>query len=93
MCFSASASFSAAALLLGIGALTLRSALATRQPRALLFAAIPILFAIQQLIEGVIWLTFTDELDDNAEDRSQALVSAQAHPAALLGLSAAVIFV
>ena len=61
MCFSATASFSAAALLLGIGALTLRSALATRQPRALLFASIPVLFAIQQLIEGVIWLTFTDE--------------------------------
>ena len=62
MCFSATASFSAGALLLGIAALTLRSARATRQPRALLFAAIPMLFAIQQLIEGVIWLTFTDEL-------------------------------
>ena len=62
MCFSATASFSAGALLLGIGALTLRSAGATRQPRALLFAAIPMLFAIQQLVEGLIWLTFTDEL-------------------------------
>ena len=62
MCFSATASFSAGALLLGIGTLTLRSARATRQPRALLFAAIPILFAIQQVIEGVIWLTFTDGL-------------------------------
>ena len=62
MCFSASASFSAGALLLGIGTLTLRSARATRQPRALLFASIPVLFAIQQLIEGVIWLTFTDQL-------------------------------
>ena len=58
MCFSATASFSAGALLLGIGALTLRWALATRQRRALPFAAIPMLFAIQQLIEGVIWLTF-----------------------------------
>ena len=62
MCFSATASFSAGALLLGIGTLTLRSARATRQPRALLFAAIPMLFAIQQLVEGLIWLTFTDEL-------------------------------
>ena len=61
MCFSAAASFSAGALLLGIGTLTLRSARATRQPRALLFAAIPLLFAIQQLIEGVIWLTFTND--------------------------------
>ncbi len=61
MCFSATASFSAAAFLLGVGTLTLRSALATRQRGALPFAAIPLLFAIQQLIEGVIWLTFTEE--------------------------------
>ena len=61
MCFSATASFSAAAVLLGIGTLTLRSALASRHAyrrRELPFAAIPLLFAIQQLIEGVIWLTF-----------------------------------
>ena len=61
MCFSATASFSAGALLLGIGTLTLRSALAVNQLRALPFAAIPLLFAFQQLIEGVIWLTFGDE--------------------------------
>ena len=61
MCFSATASFSAGALLLGIGALTLRSALATHQRRALPFAAIPMLFAVQQLIEGVIWLSFSHE--------------------------------
>jgi hypothetical protein len=61
MCFSATASFSAGAFLLGVGTLTLRSALASRpsrQRRDLPFAAIPLLFAIQQLIEGVIWLTF-----------------------------------
>ena len=58
MCFSATASFSAGAVLLGIGSLTLRSA---SRPRELAFAAIPMLFAIQQLIEGVIWLTFGDE--------------------------------
>ena len=55
MCFSATASFSAGAALLGLGALTLRSA---GRPRELMFAAIPLLFAIQQLTEGVIWLTF-----------------------------------
>ena len=58
MCFSATASFSAGAVLLGIGSLTLRSA---NRPRELAFAAIPMLFAIQQLIEGVIWLTFRYE--------------------------------
>ena len=58
MCFSATASFSAGAILLGVGTLTLKSA---RHPRELLFAAIPLLFAIQQLSEGVIWLTFRYE--------------------------------
>ena len=61
MCFSATASFSAGAFLLGLGTLTLRSAMAAKQRRALPFAAIPLLFAAQQLIEGVIWLTFGDE--------------------------------
>jgi hypothetical protein len=58
MCFSPTASFSAGAVLLGLGTLTLKSA---RRPRELLFAAIPLLFAIQQLSEGVIWLTFSNE--------------------------------
>ena len=61
MCFSATASFSAGVFLLGVGTLTLRSALASRHSRQrcdLPFAAMPLLFAIQQLIEGVIWLTF-----------------------------------
>jgi hypothetical protein len=58
MCFSATASFAAGGLLLGLGVLTIKSA---RQPRELPFAAIPVLFAIQQLSEGAIWLTFTYE--------------------------------
>ena len=58
MCFSATASFSAGAVLLGIGTLTLKAA---RRPPELPFAAIPLLFAIQQLSEGVIWLTFRYE--------------------------------
>ncbi|MDD3762906.1 MAG: DUF6629 family protein [Pseudomonadota bacterium] len=55
MCFSAAASFTAGAALLGIGAATLRAA---RQPRERPFAAIPLLFGIQQGIEGVLWLAF-----------------------------------
>ena len=58
MCFSATASFSAGAFLLGLGTLTLRSALAVRRRGQLPFAAIPLLFAIQQVTEGAIWLTF-----------------------------------
>lgn len=55
MCFSATASFTSAALLLGTGALTLRKA---RAPRERPFAAIPLIFGMQQLTEGVLWLGF-----------------------------------
>lgn len=55
MCFSATASFGAGTVLLGVGALTWRSA---QQPAELPFAAIPLLFALQQFIEGSIWLSF-----------------------------------
>ena len=58
MCFSATASFSAGVVLVGLGTLTLR---AVRHPRELLLASIPLLFGIQQSIEGVIWLTFRYE--------------------------------
>jgi hypothetical protein len=58
MCFSATASFSASAVLLVIGTVTLRAA---RVPRELPFAAIPLLFGIQQFSEGVIWLSFRPE--------------------------------
>jgi len=58
MCFSASASFSAASLLVGLGTLTWRAA---RQRCERPFAAIPLLFAAQQFIEGVVWLTFSHD--------------------------------
>ena len=58
VCFSAIASFSAGALLLCAGVLTLKFA---RRPSELPDAAVPLLFAIQQLSEGVIWLTFCYE--------------------------------
>ena len=60
MCFSATASFAAGAVLLGVGALTFKAAkTSARGPREWPFAVIPLLFAIQQLIEGVIWLSFS----------------------------------
>ncbi|MES2098243.1 MAG: DUF6629 family protein [Pseudomonadota bacterium] len=58
MCFSASASFAAGTFLLGLGTLTWRAA---RHPSERPFAAIPLLFATQQFIEGVIWMTFSHE--------------------------------
>ncbi len=59
MCFSATASFTASAVLLGIGSLTWRAA---RHPAERPFAAIPLLFALQQFIEGLIWLSFGQPL-------------------------------
>jgi hypothetical protein len=55
MCFSSTASFAAGAVLLGVGARTLRL---VRHRREWPFAAVPLLFALQQLTEGVIWLSF-----------------------------------
>ena len=57
MCFSAPASFTAAAVLLGLGTVTMRRA---RSRRELPYAAIPLLFGVQQLLEGMLWLTFPD---------------------------------
>jgi len=57
MCFSATASFTAGAGLLVVGAMTLSRA---RAPAEIPYALIPGLFAIQQLIEGGLWLTFAD---------------------------------
>ena len=54
MCFSATASFTAGAALLVVGTATAR--LATGRAE-LPFAVIPLLFGIQQVIEGVLWLT------------------------------------
>lgn len=54
MCFSPLASFGAAGLLAIIGALTLRKAQTFSQRP---FAAIPLLFAGQQIAEGFVWLS------------------------------------
>lgn len=55
MCFSAQASFTAAALLAGAGVAALRHAPDRRYRR---LAAIPLLFALQQALEGVVWMSF-----------------------------------
>ncbi len=59
MCFSATASFSAGGLLLGIGSLTLHR---TRCWREVPFALIPSFFGLQQLLEGGLWLSLSDPL-------------------------------
>jgi len=53
MCFGPVASFTASGFLFSIGAAVFKN---IRSKKELLFAAFPILFAIQQLIEGFLWL-------------------------------------
>jgi hypothetical protein len=54
MCFSAEASFTAAAILLPAGAIGFQRAYRT-DGRYLSFAALPIFFGLQQLFEGLVW--------------------------------------
>lgn len=56
MCFSAQASFLAAGVLTFLGALALKR---NRIKKAIAFAAIPLLFAIQQTAEGLLWFSFS----------------------------------
>ena len=58
MCFSATASFVAGTALSGIGIVTITNA---KRRSELPFAMIPLLFGIQQLVEGVLWLTFSHD--------------------------------
>ncbi len=55
MCFSAGASFGAGIALAAAGVMTLQKATNRSQT---MFAAIPLLFSFQQLIEGMVWLSF-----------------------------------
>lgn len=54
MCFSPTASFVAGTALAGIGGVTVAKA---RSKWEIPFAAIPLLFGLQQLTEGVVWLS------------------------------------
>ena len=55
MCFSATASFVAGTGLSVLGVATLRAA--RRRPE-IPFAAIPLIFGLQQMVEGALWLSF-----------------------------------
>ena len=60
MCFSATASFSVAAVTAAIGVAAIRQA---GHPRELPLAAVPLLFASQQAVEGVLWLQLSGQGD------------------------------
>lgn len=56
ICFSATASFAAGAVLLAVGSIAVRRA----QKPEYAYAAIPLLFGIQQIIEGALWLVLAE---------------------------------
>ena len=58
MCFSANASFGAGIILTAIGVASVRK---VQRPSAFMFASIPLFFALQQLSEGILWLSLTGE--------------------------------
>ena len=60
MCFSATASFSVAAVTAAIGVGALRQ---VRHPAEIPLATVPMLFAAQQAIEGALWLQLLGEND------------------------------
>ena len=70
MCFSATASFGASALLGGVGAKALKEA---NTPGEKLFAMTPVLFAAQQLVEGFLWVTLSNNPGANAQALGQVL--------------------
>lgn len=54
MCFSASASFTSGVVLTVIGIASLKK---IQHPSTQLFASIPLLFGVQQIAEGILWIT------------------------------------
>ena len=64
MCFSAMVSFSASA---GLSLLGIATISRTTSPRAVLLAAFPYLFALQQTLEGFVWLGNSDRYFSSIE--------------------------
>lgn len=60
MCFSASASFTGSAVIAGVGIATLFQ---VRHRNAWPLAAIPMLFALHQMLEGLVWLGIDGRLE------------------------------
>ena len=59
MCFSAAASFTAGTALIAVGGVTVHR---SRGVAELPLALVPLLFGVQQLSEGLLWLSFSNDL-------------------------------
>jgi hypothetical protein len=72
MCFSATANFAGSAVIGAVGVATLKE---VRHRRALLFGALPCLFALHQVMEGFVWLGLDGRLPAaTAHDMGAAFV-------------------
>jgi len=58
MCFSAEVSFGASAVITAVGVVALKK---NKQKERMFFAAIPLMFGIQQFIEGWLWLALQND--------------------------------
>lgn len=65
MCFSASASFGAGIILSAISVSTIKK---VEKPSQIYFASIPLLFCVQQLSEGFLWLALTQSTYASFQD-------------------------
>lgn len=70
MCYSATASFVASGVIATVGIATLRH---VREPRTLLFAAVPMLFSLHQFTEGLVWLGLEGRIGPAALDHASFL--------------------
>lgn len=57
MCFSATASFGAGVILSVVGVASIEKA---KSPSQIIFASIPLIFAVQQFTEGLLWLSLSN---------------------------------
>jgi len=87
MCFSATASFVASGVIGSIGIATLRH---VREPRTLLFASVPLLFAVHQFFEGLVWLGLNGSIGKLALDHAVFLFTLYAQGLLPLLMPAAV---
>lgn len=57
MCFSPEASFTSGTIISALGVYTLKK---VRVPSQMLFASVPLVFGLQQLSEGMVWMSLRD---------------------------------
>ena len=76
MCFSPEADFTAGVAVAGVGIATLRR---VRERRELIVGALPLLFGIHQLVEGVVWLGLRGQVSTGVGDTAKEAYIVYAH--------------